>query len=61
MVEAAKDGKSLATAEAKSTKTSGKVTGRSTTLGSPAAACPWSQISIKEPVLAVPSEQLKVG
>jgi hypothetical protein len=56
-----RDGKRLVTAEAKSIKTSGKVTGRNTTLGSRAAACPSSQISTKEPVPAVLSEQLKVG
>jgi hypothetical protein len=60
-VEAAKDGKSLVTAEAKYTKTSGKVTGRNMTRGSPAAVFVLSQISIKEPVPAVPSEQPKVG
>lgn len=60
-VEAAKDGKKLVTVEAKSTRISGKVIGRSTTLGSRAAACLSSQISTREPVLAVHSEQLKAG
>lgn len=61
MEEAARDGKRLATVEEKSTRTSGKVIGKSTTPGSPAAACLSSQISTKEPVLAVPSEQPKAG
>jgi hypothetical protein len=60
-VEAAKDGKNLVTVEAKFTRKYGKVTGRSTTPGSPAAACQSSQTSTKEPVLAVLLEQLKVG
>lgn len=61
MVEAARDGKRPVTAEAKSTRTFGKVTGRSTTPGSLAVACLSNQISTKEPVLAVHSEQPKVG